>query len=74
MMDTTTEQFDQLSYAGVEQLLEHLPERIREAYLARAAEQGFLIENVIEMALTSYLDPEAICFVDCKPNRSQRVT
>jgi hypothetical protein len=66
------DQFEQLSPAGGQALLEHLPERIRDAYLARATELGFQVENVIEMALAGYLDAEAIGFVDCKPDRGKK--
>lgn len=51
--------------------LGRLPERIRAALIARATEIEYPIETVIEMVITSFLDPEALGFVDCKPGRGQ---
>ncbi|NJP12519.1 MAG: hypothetical protein HC866_26165 [Leptolyngbyaceae cyanobacterium RU_5_1] len=64
---------EQLTSAQAQSILENLPERIRLAFIARAAELDYLIEAVVEMALAGYLDSEAIAFVDCKPNRGKRV-
>ena len=58
-------------------ILERLPERIRVAMLdsakpklrQRAAEIEYRIEAVVEMAIASFLDVEALGFVDCKPGR-----
>jgi hypothetical protein len=49
--------------------LGRLPERIRAALIARAAEIDYPIEAVIEMAIASFLDTEALGFADCKPGR-----
>jgi hypothetical protein len=48
-------------------ILDALPENIRKAYLAHAAEIEYPVEAVIEMALAGFLDSEALSFVDCKP-------
>ncbi len=62
---------EQLSPADAEVILRRLPERIQAALIARAAEIEYPIEAVIEMALASFLDTEALGFVDCKPGRGQ---
>ncbi|MFM7428237.1 MAG: hypothetical protein ACKO7W_25115 [Elainella sp.] len=64
-------QFEQLTPAAAQIILEQLPERIRAAFLARASEIDYPIEAVLEMALAGYLDSEAIGFVDCKPERGK---
>jgi flagellar motor switch protein FliG len=68
-MQSTT--FEQLPPAAAQIILEQLPERIRTAFVTRAAEIDYPIEAVIEMALAGYLDSEAIGFVDCKPGRGK---
>jgi hypothetical protein len=68
---------EQLSPAAAQTILANLPERIRAAFIARAAEINYPVEAVVEMALAGYLDSEAITsgrsktngFVDCKPDR-----
>lgn len=62
---------DQLSPADAEVILERLPARIRAALLARAAEIEYPVEAVVEMAIASFLDSEALGFADCKPGRGQ---
>lgn len=62
---------EQLSPGDAEVILERLPERIQTALIARAAEIEYPIEAVIEMAIASFLDTEALGFVDCKPGRGQ---
>jgi hypothetical protein len=69
----------QLSRSDAEVILLRLPERIRTALIDRAAEIEYPIEAVAEMAftkcfrrkITSFLDTEALGFVDCKPGRGQ---
>jgi hypothetical protein len=51
--------------------LERLPERIRDALIERASEIEYPVEAVIEMAIASFLDTEALGFADCKPGRGQ---
>jgi hypothetical protein len=63
--------YEQLSPADAEVILGRLPERIRSALIARAAEIEYPIEAVVEMAIASFLDTEALGFVDCKPGRGQ---
>jgi len=60
---------EQLSPADAEFILERLPERIRVALVTRANEIEYPIEAVLEMAIASFLDTEALGFADCKPGR-----
>ena len=60
---------EQLSSADAEVILERLPERIRVALVAHANEIEYPIEAVLEMAIASFLDTEALGFADCKPGR-----
>ncbi len=62
---------EQLTSADAAIILELLPKRIREALIARATEIDYPIEAVIEMAIASFLDTEALGFADCKPGRGQ---
>ncbi|MBR8840929.1 MAG: hypothetical protein DSM106950_44965 [Stigonema ocellatum SAG 48.90 = DSM 106950] len=62
---------EQLSSADAEVILERLPERIRSALIARATEIDYPVEAVIEMAIASFLDTEALGFADCIPGRGQ---
>lgn len=62
---------EQLSSADAEVILGRLPERIRVALVNRAAEIDYPIESVVEMAIASFLDSEALGFADCKPGRGQ---
>ena len=62
---------EQLSPADAEVILGRLPERIRMALIARSTEIEYPIEAVIEMAIASFLDSEALGFADCKPGRGQ---
>jgi hypothetical protein len=48
-----------------------LPEKIKAALIARAAEIDYPVEAIIEMAIASFLDTEALGFADCKPGRGQ---
>jgi hypothetical protein len=62
---------EQLSPTDAKVILERLPERIRSALTAHAAEIEYPIEAVLEMAIASFLDAEALGFADCKPGRGQ---
>jgi hypothetical protein len=62
---------EKLSSSDAAIILERLPERIRLALIDRAVEIDYPIEAVLEMAIASFLDTEALSFVDCKPGRSQ---
>jgi hypothetical protein len=63
--------FEQLTPAAAQIILGQLPERIRKAFVQRAAEIDYPLEAVLEMAMAGYLDREAIAFVDCKPERGK---
>jgi len=69
MMQTNLQ--EQLTSADAEVILGRLPERIRVALLARATEIEYPITAVLEMAIASFLDSEALGFADCKPGRGQ---
>lgn len=62
---------EQLSPADAEIILGRLPEQIRTALIERAAGIEYPIEAVIEMAIASFLDSEALGFADCKLGRGQ---
>jgi hypothetical protein len=62
---------EQLSTPDAQAILDRLPERIRIALLDRATEIEYPIERVVEMAIASFLDDEALGFADCKPGRGQ---
>ncbi|WP_427162117.1 hypothetical protein ACQFX9_11475 [Aliinostoc sp. HNIBRCY26] len=62
---------EQLTSADAEVILGRLPERIRATLIARAADIEYPIEAVVEMAIASFLDSEALGFADCKPGRGQ---
>ena len=62
---------EQLSDSDAEIILERLPERIRSALIARATEIDYPVAAVVEMAIASFLDTEALSFVDCQPGRGQ---
>ncbi len=64
-------EIQELSSTDAEVILGRLPKRIQAALIARAAEIEYPIEAVIEMAIASFLDTEALGFVDCKPGRGQ---
>jgi hypothetical protein len=66
-----TKLLEQLSITDAEVILARLPERIRAAMVDRANEIEYPVEAVIEMAIASFLDTEALGFVDCKPGRGQ---
>jgi hypothetical protein len=63
--------FEQLTPAAAQIILEQLPDRIKTAFIHRAAEMEYPLEALIEMALAGYLDSEAIGFADCKPERGK---
>ncbi|MGG6266485.1 hypothetical protein ACQ4M3_17410 [Leptolyngbya sp. AN03gr2] len=62
-----TEQIDHLDAETARNFLEKLPRHIREAFYARAAEIEYPVEAVLESAIASSLDPDALSFIDCKP-------
>ena len=62
---------EQLSPADAEVILGRLPERIPEAPITRAAKIEYPIAATIAISIASFLDTEALGFVDCKPGRGQ---
>lgn len=65
------ELLEQLSATDAKIILERLPEKIKAALIARAAEIDYPVEAIIEMAIASFLDTEALGFADYKPGRGQ---
>jgi hypothetical protein len=62
---------EQISSDDAEIILKHLPEWIKDALISRATEIDYPVEAIIEMAIASFLDTEALSFADCKPGRGQ---
>jgi hypothetical protein len=62
---------EQLSPADAKIILRHLPERIQAPSIARAAKIEYPIAAAIAISIASFLDTEALGFVDCKPGRGQ---
>jgi len=62
---------EQLSLGDAEVILGRLPERIKVALIARAAEIEYPIATAIAISIANFLDKEALGFVDCKPGRGQ---
>ena len=62
---------EKISSTDAKRILNCLPERIRLAMIDRATEIEYPVEAVIEMAIASFLDTEALSFADCKPGRGQ---
>lgn len=63
----TTEHIRHLDAETARDFLDKLPDHIRLAFLARAAAINYPVEAVLESAIASSLDPDALSFVDCKP-------
>jgi hypothetical protein len=62
---------EQISPTDAEIILRRLPDWIQEALIARATEIDYPVEAILEMAIASFLDTEALGFADCKPGRGQ---
>jgi hypothetical protein len=58
---------EHLNPVAARMMLAALPPAIQEAFERRAASINYPIEAVLEMALASFLDSEALSFSDCKP-------
>jgi hypothetical protein len=58
---------EHLSATAAQCFLESLPEKIRIAIQAYALEMEYPIEAVVEMAIASFLDEDAVNFQDCRP-------
>jgi hypothetical protein len=54
-----------LSCEAIAQLLNHLPDYIKAALLAKSSELECPLEATIEMAIANFLDEEALSFEDC---------
>jgi len=70
-MNSNSTTLEQLSSADAQASLQRLRERIRIALIERAAAVEYPPEAIVEMAIASYLDEEALGFADCKPQRGQ---
>ena len=68
-MPVTT--LEKLSATDAQAILDRLPTRIKSALLDRATDIEYPIEMVVEMAIASFLDSEALGFADCRPGRGQ---
>ncbi|CAN1209574.1 CopG family transcriptional regulator [Tumidithrix helvetica PCC 7403] len=62
---------EQISSVDAEIILRRLPDWIQDALIARATEIDYPVEAIIELAIASFLDTEALSFADCKPRRGQ---
>ena len=62
---------EQISSTDAEIILRRLPDWIQDALIARATEIDYPVEAIIEMAIASFLDTEALSLADCKPGRGQ---
>ena len=56
-----------LSATAAQSFLDAIPGRIKSALIAYATELEYPVEAVIEMAIASFLDEDALSFLDCKP-------
>ncbi len=57
---------ERLSAESAERILAELPDWVIAAIAARATEIEYPVEAVVEMAIASFLDDEAIGFSDCR--------
>jgi hypothetical protein len=57
---------ERLSVESAQRILAELPDWVSAAIAARAAEIEYPVEAVVEMAIASFLDDEAIGFSDCR--------
>jgi hypothetical protein len=62
---------EQISSTDAEIILRRLPEWIQDALIARATEIDYPVEAILEMAIASFLDTEALSFADCKLGRGR---
>lgn len=63
-MQTTAEH---LTPEAAQALMATLPDKFRLGLQTCAAQLGYPVETVIEMAIASYLDENAVSFVGCNP-------
>jgi hypothetical protein len=62
---TKTLNIEHLSPEAINQLVNHLPDYIKAALLKKSTELECSMEATIEMAISSFLDEEALSFEDC---------
>ncbi|MCA2716610.1 MAG: hypothetical protein PX638_11590 [Microcystis sp. M53599_WE4] len=62
---------EQISSTDAEIILRRLPDWIQDALIARATEIDYPVEAILEMAIASFLDTEALSFADCKLGRGR---
>jgi hypothetical protein len=62
---------EQISSTDAEIILRRLPDWIQDALIARATEIDYPVEAIIEMAIASFFETDALSFADCKPGRGQ---
>lgn len=56
-----------LTPEAAQALMENLPEKIRLGLQTCAAQLGYPVEAVIEMAIAGYLDEDSVSFAGCNP-------
>jgi hypothetical protein len=64
-MSQPNQSFQSLPLGGVRQFLEYVPDYVKKALNEKAIALNCPIETVVEMAISSFLDEEAISFEDC---------
>jgi hypothetical protein len=58
---------EHVSHEAAQAFVESLPDRIRQALEKQATTIDYPIEAILEMAISGYLDDDAISFNDCDP-------
>jgi hypothetical protein len=61
------ESMEHLNPVAARMMLAAFPTHVREAFERRAKEIDYPVEAVLEMAISGFLDREALSFVDCQP-------
>ncbi len=64
---------ERLSPALAQSIIQELPRRIQDALTQHAIETGDPIEAVLEMAIISFLDLDAMSFKDCRTETPGRL-
>ena len=63
----TPENIEHLSPVAARMILAAFPDHIRAAFERRAEDIDYPVEAVLEMAISGFLDQEALTFIDCQP-------
>ena len=63
----TPENIEHLSPVAARMILAAFPDHIRTAFERRAEDIDYPVEAVLEMAISGFLDREALTFIDCQP-------